>query len=154
GTSSRRSLELRLPVWTRRAVHAYVRAMGEAIQLGRETWDKAVEVADGFWIIATHHRPGFMKMSPDINNRCCIFRLKEDGKDVLVVANGVDPKAIAEVRRVERETGVKVKYILSVGGGHHLLLPAWRDEFTDATVLVGPVRVPKTPSAKKLVDGP
>lgn len=128
--------------------------MGEAIQLAREAWERAAEVADGFWIIASHHRPGFMKMSPDINNRCCVFRLREEGQDVLLVANGIDPKLVPEVRRLERETGAKVKYILSVGGGHHLHLPAWRDEFVEATVLVGPVRVPNTPSARKLMDGP
>jgi hypothetical protein len=33
------------------------------------------------------------------------------------------------------------------------MLPAWRDEFTSATVLVGPQRVPRTPSAKKLMQG-
>ena len=129
--------------------------MEKEIQLDRETWNRAVEVADGFWIVATHHRPGFSKMNPDINNRCLIFRLRDDddGRPVLVVANGVDPLAIPEVRRLERETGLDVRYIISVGGGHHLMLPAWRDEFTKATVLVGPERVPRTPSAKKLMDG-
>src|SRR5207248_1731351 len=57
-------------------------------------------------------------------------------------------------RRVERETGLAVKYIVSPGGGHHLMLPAWRDEFTGASVLVGPVRIPHTRSAKKLMEGP
>src|SRR5205085_6633006 len=60
---------------------------------------------------------------------------------------------IPEVRRIERETGLAVRYILSPGGSHHLTLPAWRDEFKDATVLVGPVRVPNTPSARKLMEG-
>ena len=124
------------------------------LHLERETFDQAVEVADGFWMIATHHRPGFMKMSPDINNRCLVFRLREADRDVLLVANGVDPKVIPEVRRIEKETGVDVKYILSVGGGHHMMLPAWRDEFTSAEVLVCPARVPRTPSAKKLMYGP
>jgi len=124
------------------------------LHLKRETYDRAVEVADGFWMLATRHRPGFMKMSPEVNNRCMIFRLRDAGEDVLVVANGVDPKVIPEVRRIERETGLAVKYILSVGGGHHVLLPAWRDEFTEATVLVGPERVPTTPSAQPLMRGP
>jgi hypothetical protein len=128
--------------------------MREAIHLERETWEKAVAIADGFWVIATHHRPGFMKMSPDINNRCFVFKLREGEREVLVVANGVDPKVMPEVRRLEEETGLRVRYILSVGGGHHLFLPAWRDAFTEATVLVCPVRVPTTRSAKKLVDGP
>jgi hypothetical protein len=124
------------------------------LKLNRETYDRAVEVADGVWMLGTRHRPGFMKMSPEVNNRCMIFRLRDGGEDVLVVANGVDPKVIPEVRRIERETRLVVKYILSVGGGHHLMLPAWRDEFQEATVLVGPRRVPNTPSARPLMQGP
>ena len=129
--------------------------MSHDIRLDREAWNRAVEVADGFWIVATHHRPGFSKMNPLINNRCMIFRLRdgETGKQVLVVANGVDPEAIPEVRRLEHDTGLEVRYVVSVGGGHHLMLPAWRDEFTKATVLVGPERVPRTPSARKLMEG-
>jgi hypothetical protein len=128
--------------------------MDKAIRLDRETWNRAAEVADGFWIVATHHRPGFSKMNPDVNNRCMIFRVRdEDGRQVLLVANGVDPSAMPEVRRLERDTGLRVRYIVSVGGGHHLMLPAWRDEFTEATVLVGPARVPRTPSARKLMQG-
>jgi len=124
------------------------------LNLKLEAYDRAAEVADGFWIVATHHRPGFMKMSPDVNNRCLVMRLREGNEDVLVVANGVDPKMIPEVKRIEKETRTPVRYILSVGGGHHLLMPAWRDAFTDATVYVCPTRVPSTPSAKPLMDGP
>jgi hypothetical protein len=129
--------------------------MGQGIRIENETWDRAVEVADGFWMIATRHRPGFSRLMPEINNRCLIFRLRDDraGKPVLLVANGVDPRVIPEVRRIERETGLEVRYILSVGGGHHLMLPAWRDEFTGAEVLVGPDRIPRTPSARKLMEG-
>lgn len=117
--------------------------------------DKAVEVADGFWIIAVRHRPGFSKAMPEVNNRCLVFRLtdKITNGPVLVVVNGSDPKVIPEVRRIEKETGLTVKYIVSPGGGHHLTLPAWRDEFTLATVHVCPIRVPKTPSAQKLMAG-
>jgi hypothetical protein len=125
------------------------------IYLERETFDQAVEVADGFWMIATRHRPGFMKMQPEVNNRCLIFRAHDQKRNetVLVVSNGVDPKVIPEVRRIERSTGLRVRKILSPGGGHHLLMPAWRDEFADAEVLVCPVRVPATPSAEPLMRG-
>ena len=125
------------------------------IELRREEYFRAVEVAEGFWMIGTHHRPGFMKMQPVVNNRCLIFRLHdtERGEDVLVVSNGVDARVIPEVRRIERQTGLVVRYILSPGGGHHLLMPAWRDEFTTAEVLVGPVRIPNTSGGKKLLAG-
>ena len=43
------------------------------------------------------------------------------GRPVLAVVNAVDPRgAIPEVRRLERETGLPVRYIVSPGGGHHL----------------------------------
>jgi hypothetical protein len=124
------------------------------IHLERETWDQAVEVADGFWIIATRHHPAFMKAAPKVNNRCFILRLTDDGRDVLLVVNAVDPRAIPEVRRIERKTGLQVEHIVSGGGGHHLFLPAWRDEFREATVHVCPIRIPNTPSAKPLMTGP
>src|SRR6187399_3222884 len=78
------------------------------IELRREEYFRAVEVAEGFWMIGTHHRPGFMKMQPVVNNRCLIFRLHdtERGEDVLVVSNGVDARVIPEVRRIERQTGL------------------------------------------------
>ncbi|HEX6765250.1 MAG TPA: hypothetical protein VF103_07220 [Polyangiaceae bacterium] len=127
----------------------------KSIHLERETFDRAVEVSDGFWMIATRHRPGFMKMQPEVNNRCLIFRVRDQkrNEDVLVVSNGVDPKVIPEVRRIERETGLSVRTILSPGGGHHLLMPAWRDEFTRAEILVCPVRVPNIASAEPLMRG-
>jgi hypothetical protein len=125
------------------------------IRLEREAWDRAVEMADGFWMIATRHRPGFSKMQPIVNNRCLVFRLRDQkrGEDVLFVSNGVDAGAIPEVKRLERETGLTVRYVLSPGGGHHLLMPAWRDQFQQAEVLIGPVRIPHTNSGKKLLEG-
>jgi hypothetical protein len=73
----------------------------------------------------------------------------------LLVANAVDPaEAIPEVRRLERETGLAVRYIVSPGGGHHLLIPPWHAEFTAAQVLVGPLRIPRTPHGSKLMRLP
>lgn len=125
------------------------------IRLEREAWDRAVEVANGFWMIATRHRPGFSKMQPIVNNRCLVFRLRDQGRgqDVLFVSNGVDAAAIPEVKKLEQQTGLKVRYVLSPGGGHHLLMPAWRDQFPDAEVLVGPLRIPFTTGGKQLLEG-
>ena len=91
-------------------------------KLEGETYGKAVSVADGFWIIGTRHRPGLSKQMFEINNRCLVFRLKDTGgAHVLLVANAVDPaQALDEVRRLERETGLRVRYILSVGGGRRI----------------------------------
>jgi hypothetical protein len=64
-------------------------------------------VADGFWIIATEHYPGGSRQVPAINNRCLVFRVVESGDPRLLVINGVDASAIAEVRRLEHGTGRK-----------------------------------------------
>jgi hypothetical protein len=123
------------------------------LHLEREQWDRAVQVADGFWIIATHHRPGYSRFNPQINNRALVFRLRDasaGGAEVLAVVNTPDLSAVAEVRRLERETGLQVRYVIAPGGGHNVLLPAWHDEFTSAKVLVGPVRIPRTAAGKKL----
>jgi hypothetical protein len=122
--------------------------------LAQETFGKLVEVSDGFWVLATRHRPGFSKMMPEVNNRCLVFRLQEHGKPLLFVANAsVDVSGIPEVKALEARTGLTVEYLLSPGGGHHLQLPAWRAAFAHATVLVPPVRIPRTARAAPLMKG-
>jgi hypothetical protein len=132
------------------ARHATIRHR-PTLQLAQETPGKAVQVADGFWILATRHQPGGSRSFPAVNNRCLIFRLVEQGAPLLLVINGVEPAAIGEVKRIERETGLVVTYILSPGGGHHVLLPAWVEAFPHASVQVGPTRIPRTNSGKKLL---
>jgi hypothetical protein len=124
------------------------------INLELETVGKAVQVAEGFWLIATCHKPGGSRSLPEINNRCLIFRLMENGTPLLLVINGVDASAITEVKRIESETGLMVRYVLSPGGGHHVLLPAWVQAFPHASVLVGPERIPRTRNGKKLLAMP
>jgi hypothetical protein len=127
------------------------------IQLELETFGHAREVADGFWLIATRHRPGLSKQLFEVNNRCLVLRLYDDaaGASCLVVVNAVDPKdAIPEVRRLERETGLAVRYVISPGGGHHLHMAAWHAAFERARVLLCPVRAPTTSNGRKLVDLP
>ena len=121
--------------------------------IAKERWNEAAEVAPGFWIIATHHRPGGSRHMPEINNRCLILRLKDaddEGKQVLVVINAVDPVAIAEVKRIETEKKTPVRYILSPGGGHNLNLVDWHDAFPEAKILVGPKRIPRVAAGRKL----
>src|SRR5262245_18950450 len=128
-----------------------------AFDLQAETPAKAVPVFEGVWLIATRHRPGLSKHMFEINNRCFVFRLfdQQAQKPVLLVANAVDPEqAIVEVRRIERETGLPVTVILSPGGGHHLHMAPWQAEFTGATVLVGPERIPRTANGAKLMRLP
>ena len=124
------------------------------INLENENVGRAAQVSDGFWIIATNHNPGGSKSFPAINNRCLVFRLTENGAPLLLVINGVESSAIAEVKRLERETGLSVRYVLSPGGGHHVLMPPWVEAFPHASVLVGPTRIPRTASGKKLLAMP
>ena len=118
------------------------------IHLENENVGNAVQVANGFWIIATAHHPGGSKAFPPINNRCLVFRLVEDGAPLLLVINGIEASAIPEVQRIEQESGLRVRYVLSPGGGHHLLLPPWVEAFPQARVLLGPARIPRTRSGK------
>lgn len=126
----------------------------KTIDLSKETVGRAVEVATGFWMIATQHQPGGSRMFPQINNRCLVFRLVEAGEPLLLVINGVESSAIAEVKRIEQETNLGVRYVLSAGGGHHVLLPPWVEAFPRASVLVGPDRIPRTQSGRQLLEMP
>jgi hypothetical protein len=121
------------------------------IELDNEKVGTAARVADGFWILATKHHPGGSQSFPEINNRCLVLRVVENGTPILLVINGVDPRAIPEVKRIEKHTGLAVRYVLSPGGGHHLLLPPWVEAFPQAVVLVGPARIPRTASGKRLM---
>ena len=122
------------------------------IGIAQETIGKAVEVFPGFWIAATRHHPGLSKQFPEINNRCLVFRLEENGKPLLFVVNAVDPLVIPEIQRLERETGFTVRYIVSPGGGHHLMFDPWVDAFPQARALLPPSRVPRTVHGKKLME--
>jgi hypothetical protein len=128
-----------------------------AIDLAHEAPGRATQVADGFWVIATSHRPGLSKHLFEVNNRCLVLRLYDHSTATtcLVVVNAVDPaQAIPEVQRLERETGLPVRYVISPGGGHHLHMPAWHAAFQQARVLFCPVRVPTTNNGRKLVGLP
>jgi hypothetical protein len=130
---------------------------GGPIRIASEKWNEAVEVTPGFWIIATHHRPGFSKHQPEINNRCLVFRLRDQSAgnaEVLVVVNAVDAAALAEVRRLESTLGIPVKYLMSPGGGHVVMLPEWHDALPGAQIFVGPTRIPRTEQGKRLAASP
>src|SRR6185436_13674585 len=78
----------------------------------------------------------------------------ENGAPLLLVINGVERSAISEVKRLEQQTGLQVRYVLSPGGGHHVLLPAWVEAFPRAAILVGPDRIPRTRGGKRLLAMP
>jgi hypothetical protein len=127
-------------------------AAPHAIDLSRESWDAPARVADGFWVIAAQHRPAYSEHNPLINNRVLVFRLREAGKPVLVVVNGITESAIAKVRAIADETGLPVRYNISPGGGHHVTMAAWHDAFPTVTLLLPPARIPRTVNGKKLMQ--
>ncbi|HEV8245911.1 MAG TPA: hypothetical protein VGP93_09080 [Polyangiaceae bacterium] len=124
---------------------------GARIKIDQEQVGKAVEMFDGFWMIATRHRPGASAKMPEINNRCLIFKLEENGAPLLLVVNGVEPAVIPEVKNLEQQTGLRVRYIVSPGGGHHLMMENWQEAFTEASVLLPPARIPRTAHGQKLM---
>jgi hypothetical protein len=129
------------------------KAKSAPFDISGETWGKAVEAFPGFWVIATRHHPAGSKFNPEINNRCLVLRLNDTsagGKPVLLIINAVDGAAIAEVRRIEKETKLKAKYLIAPGAGHSLHLAEWHDAFPDVVVLTGPVRIPRVAAGKKL----
>jgi len=121
------------------------------LDLAQEAPGKAVQVADGFWIVASEHHPGGSKRMPQINNRALVFKLDDGGTPVLLVMNGIDDDGIAAVKSIEQETGLTVKYVVSPGGGHHVLMPAWQAAFAEAEIVVPGARVPRTASGAKLM---
>ena len=131
--------------------------MPASLKLDQETFGQAREIFDGLWVIATRHRPGLSKRVFEVNNRCLVFRLVDTTASgpCLVVVNAVDPQqAIPEVRRLERETGLAVRYVISPGGAHHLHMAPWHAAFERARILLCPVRTPKTENGRKLVGLP
>jgi hypothetical protein len=136
-------------------VNVAVRAVeSSAIDLSRESWDAAAQVADGFWVVAAQHRPGYSEHNPLINNRVLVFRLLEDGKPGLVVVNGIAESAIPKVKAIAAETGLPVRYNISPGGGHHVTMDVWHHAFPTMTLLLPPARIPRTANGKKLMQLP
>lgn len=127
------------------------------LRLDGETPGQAIQAADGVWVIATKHRPGFNRRMFEINNRTVVLRLRDQslGRPVLLVANGSDPaQAVSEVRRIALETGLPVRYVVSPGGGHHLTLDRWHEAFPEAQILVPPTRIPRTRNGARLMQLP
>jgi len=128
------------------------------LAIDKEQWGRAVEVAPGFWIIASQHRPGYSRFNPEINNRCLVFRLRDgnaNGAEVLLVVNAVaDERVLPEVRRISAETKSPIRYLITPGGGHHVMLAEWHDQLPETTVLVSPTRIPRTATGKRLASSP
>ncbi len=127
------------------------------LDLQNEAFGKAAKMADNFWIINTRHRPGLSKHMFEIGNRTLVFKLgdKTTGEPALVAINATEPaQAFAPMHDIEKRTGLKLKYIVSPGGGHLIHLAPWHAEFPEAKILVPPTRLPRTRTGSKLMALP
>jgi hypothetical protein len=89
----------------------------------------------------------------EVNNRTFVFRLKgRGGKDTLVCFGCGGPTCVEGARRLERETGLTIGWVIANGGGHHLFLELWYDAFPSARVLVPAKRIPYTANGKRLKE--
>jgi len=125
------------------------------LPLEREITGRAVELVDGFWLLATRHRGGGFSMFPEMNNRSFILRLIDQttGQPCLVALNATDPKqSLAQVGRVCQQTGLALGYVISTSGAHHSYMGAWHQAFEAATLLLGAERVPRTANGKELLQ--
>ena len=107
------------------------------------------QVADGFWLLATRHRPGLSRHMFEINNRCLVFRL-QDQRPGLPGAGWWSTPSIP-CRPSPRCGGssarpaCRSRYVVSPGGGHHLQVEPWHDAVhRRRRCWFGPVRVPRT----------
>jgi hypothetical protein len=120
------------------------------IDFSNEDWDQPVEFFGGCWVIANKHNPG-LNRAMEVNNRTFVFRLAaRDGTQTLLVFGWAGPSAIEAVKRVERETGLSVGWLVGNGGAHHLFLELWYDAFPSARVLVPAKRIPFTSNGQRL----
>jgi hypothetical protein len=122
------------------------------IDFSNEDWDQPVEFFAGSWVIASKHNPG-LNQAMEVNNRTFVFRLQaRDGAGTLVCFGCGGPSCIDAVKRIERETGLAVGWIVGNGGAHHLFLELWYEAFPKARVLVPAKRVPFTGNGKRLQE--
>jgi len=125
--------------------------------ISKESWNTAVRVAKGMWVIATHHHPGGSRFSPHVNNRCLVFLLNDaldGGREVLLVANATDGVALQPIRKLSEETGAPIRFLIAAGAGHSLHLAEWHDALPETQVLVGPTRIPRIAAGRKLARSP
>jgi hypothetical protein len=114
------------------------------LDFSAEDWDKPVKFFDKSWVIASKHNPALNK-AMELNNRTFVFQLKnKQGEEVLLVFGCGGATTIEAVRKIEKETGVNVGWVVSNGGAHHLFLDLWYKAFPDARILVPAKRIPFT----------
>jgi hypothetical protein len=93
-----------------------------------------------------------------VNNRAFAFKLKlnkslEDvsiGQNVLFIWGIGNEMVIKGVKALEEQTGLKAVALMTNGGGHHLFLKHWYDNFPSMRIWVCPTKVPMTVNGQRL----
>jgi hypothetical protein len=98
-------------------------------------------IALGVYSLPT--RFDFMGVHP-INNRSVIVHVPGPGAGSLAIINPAELLADAErdLRRLEEETGARVRYLISPGDWHYLFIGPYLRAFPEARAYVAPGRVP------------
>ena len=118
------------------------------IDFSGEDWDTPAQFFDGCWVIANLHCPALNK-TMEVNNRTFVFRLKNKaGEDVLFVFGCASQAAVDAVKKLEQDTGLKVAWVVSNGGAHHMFLDLWYQAFPDARIPIPARRSPTAPTRR------
>ena len=93
-----------------------------------------------------------------MNNRAFAFKLElkkplgdvSSGHDVLFIWGIGNDMVIEGGKTLEEQTGLKAVALMCNGGGHHLYLKHWYDNFPSMRIWVCPTKVPMTLNGQRL----
>lgn len=93
-----------------------------------------------------------------MNNRAFAFKLKLNkpiggvsiGQDVLFIWGLGNEMVVKGVKALEEQTGLKAVALMTNGGGHHLFLKYWYDNFPNMRIWICPTKVPLTVNGQRL----
>jgi hypothetical protein len=111
---------------------------------GEREFGRVHRIAKGVYSLPT--RFDFMGVHP-INNRSVIVQVpgaKGEPRGALAIVNPAEllPDAERDLRRIEEETGARVRYLISPGDWHYLFIGSYLRVFPEARAYVAPGRIP------------
>lgn len=104
------------------------------------------KIAEDCWSFSEPHFPGGSKMMT-LNNRGFVFAVSEKGsedKKSLFLVGLPGESAIVKMKKLEKETGLKLGLAASSGDFHHMAIKAWIEAYPDVKIIMSGVRFPKT----------
>lgn len=127
--------------------------------MSKETFDgDYAVVADGVWSICERHSPGGNENLGKINNRAFVFRLKDGKSGDFLLQSGLPSKlGIPRVKKLEKDTGLKLRIILSSGDFHHMSMKDWLDAFPEGSgvrFIHSGIKFPKTRNGAEILANP